>query len=126
MQWQKHGTCISTLNPSCYGPSYKEYEEVVDFFEVTTKLFSKLDTFKWLRKAGIVPSLNETYTLAQLQSVAITEFGYEIQWQCSGNTLNAAWYGFNTLGPINGGKFVPVGPDGAKGTCPECVLLLAS
>jgi len=30
-EWNKHGTCISTLEPGCYN-DYKAQEEVVDFF----------------------------------------------------------------------------------------------
>ena len=39
-EWNKHGTCINTLAPSCYGDGYQPGDEVVDFF---TKA---VDTFK--------------------------------------------------------------------------------
>jgi hypothetical protein len=33
-EWTKHGTCVSTLRPTCYGTSYKKYQDVVEYFEV--------------------------------------------------------------------------------------------
>jgi ribonuclease T2 len=44
-EWSKHGTCINTLNPSCY-TGYTAKEELLDFFEVTVQLFKGLDTYK--------------------------------------------------------------------------------
>jgi Ribonuclease T2 family len=38
-EWNKHGTCINTLAPSCYGDSYSPGDEVVDFFSRTVELF---------------------------------------------------------------------------------------
>jgi ribonuclease T2 len=38
-EWNKHGTCVNTLSPSCYGDSYTPGMEVVDFFERTVGLF---------------------------------------------------------------------------------------
>ena len=43
-EWNKHGTCISTLEPSCYS-GYTANEEVVDFFQKTVDLFKGLDTY---------------------------------------------------------------------------------
>jgi Ribonuclease T2 family len=39
-EWNKHGTCINTLAPSCYGDGYQPGDEVVDFFN------KAVDTFK--------------------------------------------------------------------------------
>ncbi|BGP52536.1 hypothetical protein JCM8202_003174 [Rhodotorula sphaerocarpa] len=118
-EWNKHGTCISTLNTTCYGRKYDQYEEVVDYFEQTVKLFKKLPTYDWLAAEGIVPTTNQTYTLDQLQAAARKHFGYEAIWGCtSGNELNEAWYGFHTKGPLARGKFIPTSPDGSKSSCP--------
>lgn len=38
-EWSKHGTCINTLSPSCYGDGYTAGQEVVDFFTRTIDLF---------------------------------------------------------------------------------------
>ncbi|GAA5882829.1 hypothetical protein JCM16303_002481 [Sporobolomyces ruberrimus] len=118
-EWGKHGTCISTLNTTCYGSSYTPYEELVDFFSRTVSLFKSLPTFTWLTDAGIVPSTTKTYTLAQLQAVAKAKFGYEVVWNCQNGQLNEVWYGYTAQGPIAGGKMNPTGPIGSGSTCPS-------
>ncbi|POY72051.1 hypothetical protein BMF94_4921 [Rhodotorula taiwanensis] len=119
-EWNKHGTCISTLNTTCYGRAYKQYEEVVDYYERTIELFKSLPTYDWLAAEGIVPSASQTYTLEQLQTAARKHFGYEAVWGCTGgNKLDEVWYGYHTRGPIAGGKFIPTSPDGSKSSCPD-------
>jgi len=43
-EWDKHGTCINTLNPSCYN-GYTANQEVADFFQKTVDLFKGLDSY---------------------------------------------------------------------------------
>lgn len=43
-EWATHGTCISTLKPSCYS-GYKTGEEAVDFFVKVVDLFKGLPTY---------------------------------------------------------------------------------
>ncbi|GAA5995433.1 hypothetical protein JCM5350_005972 [Sporobolomyces pararoseus] len=117
-EWGKHGTCISTLNTTCYG-SYTPYEEMVDYFERAVELFKTLPTYNWLAAAGIVPSTTKTYTLAQLQAVAKANFGYEAVFNCQNGALNEVWYGYYAQGPINGGKLSPTSPIGSGSTCPS-------
>ncbi|GAA5923800.1 ribonuclease T2 [Sporobolomyces koalae] len=119
-EWDKHGTCISTLNTTCYGSTYTPYEELVGYFERTVSTFKSLPTFEWLAEAGIVPSSTKTYSLTELQSVAKSKFGNEVVWNCEkGGVLNEVWYGYNSKGPIAGGKLVPTGPIGSGSTCPS-------
>ncbi len=54
-EYNKHGTCINTLAPACYGDSYRTGVEVVDYFVRAASLFRTLDTFTALEQAGIVP-----------------------------------------------------------------------
>ena len=43
-EWETHGTCISTLSPSCY-TDYTAGEEAVDFFTTVVSLFQTLPTY---------------------------------------------------------------------------------
>jgi ribonuclease T2 len=52
-EWGKHGTCVSTLEPSCYD-GYTLHAEMVDFFDKTVELFKGLDSYKVSR--------NKTYS----------------------------------------------------------------
>lgn len=40
-EWAEHGTCVSTLDPSCY-TDYETGIEAVDFFQITVDLFLSL------------------------------------------------------------------------------------
>jgi ribonuclease T2 len=44
-EWAKHGTCISTLEPTCY-TEHKETEEVVDYFQKAVDLFKGLPSYE--------------------------------------------------------------------------------
>ncbi|KAL1924149.1 uncharacterized protein VTP21DRAFT_7184 [Calcarisporiella thermophila] len=54
-EWVKHGTCVTTLEPRCYGSDYQKYQEVQDFFSQALALRDKFDMYATLAKAGIVP-----------------------------------------------------------------------
>jgi ribonuclease T2 len=43
-EWSKHGTCISTLEPSCY-TNYQSEEECADFFKTAVNLFQTLPSY---------------------------------------------------------------------------------
>jgi ribonuclease T2 len=43
-EWNKHGTCVSTLETKCY-PDYTPQQEVVDYFNKTVDLFQTLPTY---------------------------------------------------------------------------------
>lgn len=55
-EWNKHGTCISTLEPRCY-PDYVPQQEVVTYFQKTVDLFLKLPSHE-VRGLGERKSFN--------------------------------------------------------------------
>ncbi|TPX09020.1 uncharacterized protein E0L32_001719 [Thyridium curvatum] len=118
-EFNKHGTCISTLDRKCYS-EYQTSQEVVDYFKTTVQLFKTLPSYKWLAAAGIVPSADKTYTLAEIQAAIKANYGFEAIVNCNKNTkaMNEIWYHFNTKGSVQTGKFVPVQPVGSS-TCPK-------
>ncbi|KAM0316695.1 hypothetical protein ACHAO8_002980 [Botrytis cinerea] len=117
-EWNKHGTCISTLEPSCYS-SYTTGAEVVDFFNVAVDLFKILPTYTWLSNAGIVPSTTKTYTSAQIQAAITAGFGYPATISCTSSSLDQIWYSFEVRGSVATGTFVPIAPVGQSGSCPS-------
>ncbi|KAG5927221.1 hypothetical protein E4U42_002449 [Claviceps africana] len=120
-EWGKHGTCISSLEPTCY-TDYQSKEEAVDFFKKTVELFQALPTYRWLADAGITPSSTRHYSLSQIQSVLSQQHGAAVTLGCKGKALNEVWYHFNVRGSLQDGEFVPAAPDGMKGRCPAQVL----
>jgi ribonuclease T2 len=45
-EWSKHGTCVSTMEPECYGDDYRRGEEVPVYFRRTIELFQGLNTYQ--------------------------------------------------------------------------------
>lgn len=118
-EWGKHGTCISTLKPSCY-TNYQPTQEAVDFFKRTVSLFQTLPSYSWLSAAGIVPSSSKTYTLSAIQSALTSKFGYAVTINCnSNNELDELWYHYNVQGSVQSGTFEPTTPVGSGSTCPS-------
>ncbi|KAJ6459680.1 ribonuclease T2 [Mycena sanguinolenta] len=115
-EWATHGTCYSTLNPTCLPAGSPKGAEAVAFFITVTKLFQTLPTYTWLANQGITPS-SATHTLASLTSALKTESGVTPTLDCQGSALDSiSWY-FNVQGSLIDGNFVPIdAPE--KGSCP--------
>ncbi|CAI6271656.1 unnamed protein product [Periconia digitata] len=95
-EFSKHATCFSTFNVPCYGPQYREHEDVVDFFETVIRYYKRFPTFEWLEAAAILPSNSTTYSYADIleplqeQTKAVPFIG------CSGPRFNATAAGANS------------------------------
>ena len=117
-EWGKHGTCISTLEPSCY-TDYVPQQEVVDFFNKTVQLFQTLPSYRYLSDAGIVPDASTTYTSADILAALKAPRGVDVAIQCANtNQLDEIWYFFDVAGSVQTGTFIPTNPDGSKSDCP--------
>ncbi|EST05581.1 Ribonuclease T2-like protein [Kalmanozyma brasiliensis GHG001] len=121
-EWNKHGTCVSTLAPSCYSPSSQAYtqgEDVVDFFTTTVDLFHQYNVFQALEEAGITPSYNKRYTLEQLHQATRAKWGKEASFKCRNGALNEAWVYFHTQGrSTTADAFVLSDPLRGNNRCP--------
>ncbi|KAJ7073784.1 ribonuclease T2-like protein [Mycena amicta] len=99
-EWSTHGTCYSTLAPSCLPEGSPRGAEAVAFFQIVVNLFQTLPTYTWLAKHGIVPSATGTHTLQSLKDALQTEAGVIPALDCQGNTLDSvSWY-FNLRGSL--------------------------
>jgi len=128
-EYNKHGTCINTLAPSCYGSSYTPGVEVVDYFTRATALFKTLDTYTALEQRGIVPSRDTRYPLADVRAALEEYAGGKVVLRCTGRgaVLHEAWYVYFVQGSLQGGEFVPawkLGREGAAGNCKGWVRYL--
>ncbi|KAI9318258.1 ribonuclease T2-like protein [Dichotomocladium elegans] len=54
-EWTKHGTCVSTLRPTCYGDSYRKYQDVEEYFEQVLDLHYQYDIYGVLNVGGVSP-----------------------------------------------------------------------
>ncbi|MCJ1481941.1 ribonuclease T2-like [Schaereria dolodes] len=116
-EWGKHGTCINTLDPSCY-TDYTPQEEVVDFFQRTVDLFMELDSYQFLADAGIIPTTTKNYTSAEVLTALAKPRGVIPVIQCYHGQLDEIWYFFDVRGNVQSGDFVPETPVGETSDCP--------
>jgi hypothetical protein len=49
-EWNKHGTCVSTLETNCY-EDYLPQQEVVDYFDKTVEIYKELPS----HEVGVAP-----------------------------------------------------------------------
>jgi ribonuclease T2 len=116
-EWSKHGTCVSTLDTRCY-TEYRAQQEVVDYFNITTSLFTTLPTYETLATAGVLPSESRTWTEEEIQAPLKKMHGTGVTLRCKGKVLNEVWYHFSVRGSVQHGTFIAAAPDGAKSSCP--------
>lgn len=115
-EWSTHGTCVSTLEPSCF-QNYQEGMEVPMYFETVVALFEQLGTYQALASANIVPSDTDTYNLEDMQTAVQNYNGHIPDFICKGNTISAVQYYLNAQGPLQDGNFVASNPTRSS-SCP--------
>ncbi|EJF67147.1 ribonuclease T2 [Dichomitus squalens LYAD-421 SS1] len=115
-EWSTHGTCYSTLKPSCLPSGSPKGAEAVAFFQIVVKLFKTLPTYDWLSAAGITPSSSKTFTLSTLTSALKDASGVTPALNCDGSNLNSIEWYFNVKGSLLDGTFVPIDAP-SKGSC---------
>lgn len=126
-EWNKHGTCISTLEPRCYSPAsgsssslaesdgdvedvndlqttgmQMSHADLLDYFVHTTSLFRTLDTHAILAARDILPSPSRRYTLAELEdAVQASAHGQRVTFRCNrAGELDEVWYHFSVMGSL--------------------------
>jgi ribonuclease T2 len=117
-EWSTHGTCYSTLEPSCLPDGSPEGAEAVSYVQTIVSLFKTLPTYKWLEDAGIKPSYHRTYTLREILSALEQGSGYTPAVGCSRGQLNSVSYYYNLKGSLLDGQFIPINSP-KDSTCPH-------
>ncbi|CDO73108.1 hypothetical protein BN946_scf185007.g162 [Trametes cinnabarina] len=115
-EWSTHGTCYSTLKPSCLPSGSPKGAEAVAFFQTVVKLFKTLPTYDFLSQAGITPTTSKTFTLSTLTNAIKDATGVTPALNCDGSTLNSIEYYFNLKGSLIDGEFVAIDAP-SKGSC---------
>ncbi|KAH3902294.1 related to Ribonuclease T2-like [Saccharomycodes ludwigii] len=140
-EYNKHGTCIKTMNPKCYGRWWEDSQSlsnsikntandkggllknraVYDYFRISVELFEKLDTYKFLMEGGITPSIDKTYTRDEISSALKKHFqGHNVFFKCdSYGALNEIWY-YHLInrGSVLSQDFTPIDSFRTYSNCP--------
>lgn len=123
-EYNKHASCINTLNRDCYGDTYAPGQEVVDYFTRATGLFKMLDTYTALSLKGIEPHARTHYPLEDVRAILEQFSGGKVVLRCGGkkrDELHEAWYVYFVQGSLQSGNFVPAQDYGAHGDANNCV-----
>ena len=108
-EYNKHGTCMTTLSPSCFtSQNYTRFENVVNFYKKTVEIWSQLDTFEFLAAAGIYPTVSRKYKLSQVHEALQKAHGAEVYVGCLNNSISEIWYFYNLQGSILTGTYKPI------------------
>ncbi|KAG8956544.1 ribonuclease T2-like [Tulasnella sp. 424] len=117
-EWNTHGTCMSTIAPSCMPEGSKTGLDAAFYFQKAVDTFKSLGTYDFLSSAGIEPDKTKTHTLAELTSAVKEAHGFIPAFDCKKGSLNAVYYYFNLQGTVMDGTLVPI--DAPKGgSCPK-------
>ncbi|KXN71522.1 ribonuclease T2 [Conidiobolus coronatus NRRL 28638] len=94
-EWNKHGTCVSTLDPNCYA-NYTPQQEVRDYFNKVLELRDQYDLYPILSQQGITPG--RTYTRDQLQTAFKNGLGANVYLSCKSKALQEVRVYFSVTG----------------------------
>lgn len=120
-EYNKHGTCMNTLDTKCFEGEYKRFENTVAYWEKTVELHKQLPTEKFLQQQGIVPSVTKQYKLSDIESaLAKNHDGRAVYVGCQKGAIAEIWYYHNLKGGVVTGDYKPSDLIGKKG-CPENV-----
>ncbi|RKP09063.1 ribonuclease T2-like protein [Thamnocephalis sphaerospora] len=114
-EWEKHGTCLSTVEPACQ-KNAAPYSDVVSYFRMVLGLHRTYDVYAALKTAGIVP--NGTYKRADMEMALNKAWNVRAILRCSGRRLKEVRLWFHMQGTD---QFVPTSPLHASSSCGESV-----
>ncbi|CDS01788.1 related to Ribonuclease Trv [Sporisorium scitamineum] len=126
-EYNKHGTCYTTLRPSCQPQlpwiSQSDFT-VLNYFRQIAHKFAERPTYDILQASGIVPSSTHNYTLAQVQQSLRDFHGATPFVGCNKKgEFNEVWWFWNVRGQVNFGLYEPV-ESTTKSTCPTSLRYL--
>jgi len=100
-EWQKHGTCVTTLAPSCFSDgTYQQGEEVSMYFGKALELRSTYDLYAAMNNAGFGPvdSASSGYSATDVAQAIRKSFGVSVQLECKKSAIIGARMYFGVQG----------------------------
>ncbi|KAG8911841.1 ribonuclease T2-like [Tulasnella sp. 417] len=117
-EWNRHGTCMSTIAPSCLPAGSPSGFDASIYFQKAADAFSSVPTYQFLASAGIEPDRTKKYTLDELEAAFKQTHGFIPALDCKNKELTAISYYFHLRGTLMDGTLVPL--DTLKrGNCPK-------
>lgn len=120
-EFNKHGTCFSTILPSCFTDDYQEFENAVAFYQKTVEIWELLQTYDILLNAGITPSFNNKFSLSDIENaLSNAHSGKKVYVGCDKDAVSQIWYYHHVKGSILDGDLTPA-DSVANTNCPSSV-----
>ncbi|KIO26105.1 hypothetical protein M407DRAFT_74910 [Tulasnella calospora MUT 4182] len=117
-EWNRHGTCMSTIAPNCMPEGSATGLDAAFYFQFIAEAFKSLPTYEFLSSAGIKPDRTKTYSLDELTSAIKAAHGFLPALDCKNGALNSIFYYFNLRGTVMNGTLVPFDAP-KRGSCPK-------
>ncbi|KXN71529.1 ribonuclease T2 [Conidiobolus coronatus NRRL 28638] len=111
-EWNKHGTCLSTIEPKCY-TNYQTAMEVRDYFKQALALYKQFNLYKILNNNGVKPG--RSYTKQQISDAIKKGLGKQVTLICKGKVLQEIKIEYKVQGK-NG--YIPIDVKNT-GNCPK-------
>lgn len=106
-EFNKHGTCFNTLQPTCFMQNYTRLENAIAYFQKTFEVWTALPTYKFLKRAGILPTTRRTYNLKDVQrALAKGHGGKQVYVGCTNGSISEIWYYHNVRGNVLTGQYI--------------------
>ncbi|RKP34279.1 RNase Sy [Dimargaris cristalligena] len=115
-EWNKHGTCVTTLDPKCYGDTYKPQQEVADYFNQVKGVYEANNLYQALSNQGIIPG--SSYPLVNMAAAIRRELGVEPRFSCRRGRIQEIRMWFYVKGSTN---YIPAPAMGGH-SCPKMVF----
>lgn len=122
-EWQKHGTCVSTLAPKCFDQSsYATGEEVPMYFGKALELRQTYDMYAAMNNAGYGPvsSAEQGYNVNNVVAAIRTAYGVNVQLMCKGAAIDGIRMWFNVKGADS---YVPINAPTSQQKCRGTIYL---
>ncbi|KAK6200178.1 uncharacterized protein RJT21DRAFT_5284 [Scheffersomyces amazonensis] len=108
-EYNKHGTCMNTLNPQCFAGEYTRFENIIQYWKKAVELWKSYPTYQFLLSNGIVPTLKKQYDLRDVQkALADNNGGFTAYVGCHNGTIDEIWYYNNLKGNVLTGEYRPM------------------
>ncbi|KAF9578939.1 ribonuclease T2-like, partial [Lunasporangiospora selenospora] len=84
-EWNKHGTCLSTLEPGCFD-NFVANHDLFSYFTKVLELRKQYNLYKVLADKGITPGSNPS--VKDMQAAFREAFGFPAQINCKSGALS--------------------------------------
>ncbi|RKP05600.1 ribonuclease T2-like protein, partial [Thamnocephalis sphaerospora] len=95
-EWGKHGTCLLTLAPSCYGSTYSANQEMLDYFSQTLALRRQYNLYRAFTDAGLRPG--DRATNERFNAAAVKALGRGVTLRCNNGQISEVLLYFTVRG----------------------------